>query len=301
MSKKICLFATYHSADDLPTDTQHYLRQLYFCGWEVHLALSGKTRISKNIQDFCHQYAITPHLRPNQGFDFGAWQDLIIKNITNHADYILLTNDSVFGPIYPLQPIFQKMFSRHVDVWGMIESYEINWHFQSWFLCFHHSVFFNPKIQELFSQPFQQMGKNEIIQQGELKLGKILQDIPEITRRAAWSSTQFRPFRNKKNINPMHLDWYTVLRSGNVPFIKKELIRNNHFGIFWLNYYRKLLEKNQFFKLAYIDAYLNNSINRPLTPYTVWWKRLKYLATTYDTKLAWSYFIKQGVACPVLP
>lgn len=297
MSNRICLFASYNSTDELPPDTKHFLRQLYLCGWETHLAISGKEKISKDIHDFCQKHSITPHSRPNQGLDFGAWQDLIIKNVTDHADYILLTNDSIFGPIYPLQPVFKKMFTKNLDIWGMVDSFEVNWHFQSWFLCFNHTTFFNPAIQDLFMQPFKQMDRQAIIQQGELKLGRILQSIPEIKCKAAWSPTKTRLFRNKKNVNPMHLDWYTILHSDNVPFIKKELIRDNHFGIFWLNYYRTLLKHNQFFKLNYIDTYLNDHINRPMIPHTVWWKRLKYLAITYDTKLAWTYFIKQGVSC----
>ncbi len=301
MTKNICLFASYLSGFNLLPDTQHYLKQLHLCGWEVHLILSGKTILSAELQNFCSQYTIIPHLRPNQGMDFGAWQDLILKKITDNADYILLTNDSIFGPIYPLQPIFKRISTLNLNLWGMIESYEINWHFQSWFLCFDHKSFNHPKIQNVFLQPFKNMDKPTIIQQGELKLGKVIQEIPNFNYKAAWSPKGFRPFRNKYQVNPMHIDWYSILKSGNVPFIKKELIRNNHFGIFWLNHYREYLKNNKFFPLSNIDKYLEIYVNNSLfKPYTVWWKRLKYLAITFDTKLAWKYFMKQGVSCPFL-
>lgn len=300
MLRKTCLFATYNQADDLSLDVQHYLRQLAVCKWDIHIAFSGKTTLSSTIRHFCHHYAITPHLRPNKGLDFGAWQDLINQGVTKNADYILLTNDSVFGPIYPLQPIFANMLTPAIDIWGMIESYEINWHFQSWFLCFNHTTFYHPEIKELFAQPFSEMSKSDIIQQGELKLGKIVQQIPNLKYRPSWTQTKWRPIRKNNPMNPMHLDWYSVLQSGKVPFIKKEVIRDNYLGIFWLNYYRHLLQDNSFFPLTYIDTYLQNYPNRPL-PHMRWWERFKYLLATYDTKLAWQYFFKQGVACPILP
>lgn len=300
MLKKICLFATYSQTHSLPLEVQHYLRQLSLCGWKIHLAFSGKTSISSETQQFCSQYAIIPHLRPNQGLDFGAWQDLMNQRVTQHADYILLTNDSIFGPIYPLQPIFKQMLTPDLDIWGMIESYEINWHLQSWFLCFNRTAFDHPEIQNLLSQPFSQMSKADIIHLGELKLGRILQQITNLKYQAAWTQTKWRPIRKSNPMNPMHLDWYTVLNSGKVPFIKKEVIRDNYLGIFWLNHYRNYLKNNTFFSLSYIDDYLQNFPNR-LQPHIPWWKRFEYLITTYDSKLAWKYFMKQGVSYSVLP
>lgn len=301
MPHNICLFAFYNPTNTLPLDVQHYLRQLTLCGWQVHLAISGHASLSPDIQDFCQEHAIIPHLRANQGLDFGAWQDLINQGVTENADHILLTNDSVFGPLYPLQPIFRNMMTPKTDIWGMVESFEVNWHLQSWFLCFNHTTFHHPKIQELFSQPFATMNKPDIIRKGELQLGKTLHLIPGLTYQCSGlSPTGFRPFRHRKQINPMHLDWYTLLQSGGVPFIKKELIRDNHFGIFWLNHYRQLLKENPYFPLSYIDHYLEDFPNRPL-PFTPWWKRIGYLFTSRDHKLAWKYFMKQGVSCPILP
>lgn len=295
MSRKICLFAHYASENFIPDDVKHYLKQLSCCGWDIHVAFSGKTQLSTDTQQFCDLYHITPHLRPNTGLDFGAWKDLLNKGMTQNADHILFANDSVFGPIYPLQPIFSKMLQPSIDVWGMIESSEINWHFQSWFLCFTQKALAHEKIQNLFQQDFHHMSKPEIIQQGELKLGRVLQSLPDLFCKAAWSMKKFRLLRREAQTNPMHIDWYSVLQSRQVPFIKKEVIRDNYYGIFWLNHYRKLLKENDFFPLNHVDAYLANFSTRPL-PVKPWWKRFIYLLTTYDTGLAWKYFMKQGVS-----
>ncbi|CAI3950699.1 Lipopolysaccharide biosynthesis protein (RgpF) [Commensalibacter communis] len=299
MSKKTCLFASYTRSTILPNDVKHYLKALYDCGWETHLALSGQTILSEDTEHFCKQHRITPHLRPNEGLDFGAWQALMQKNVTRDADHILLTNDSIFGPLYPMETIFSQRLNQPIDVWGMVETLEINWHFQSWFLCFTNQAFHHEKIQELFNLPFKDMPKPQIIQKGELGLGRILQQIPNFNYVGQWSKLKKYPLRDPRQTNPMHMDWYSVIASGQVPFIKKEVIRDNYFGLFWLNYYRTLLKDNTYFPLGYVDDYLRQFPNRPL-PVVPKWKRFLYLISTYDTKLAWKYFLKQGVACPII-
>ncbi|CAI3952592.1 rhamnan synthesis F family protein [Commensalibacter papalotli (ex Botero et al. 2024)] len=299
MPKKICLFAHYTQSNKLPFDVKHYLKALYHCGWETHLALSGQQILSSDTDDFCKNHHITPHLRSNTGLDFGAWQHLMHKGVAKNADYILLTNDSIFGPLYSMDAIFDKMLTPNIDIWGMVETLEINWHLQSWFLCFTNHAFHHPKIQTLLNLPFHQMSKPEIIQKGELGLGQIIQGIPEFRYAGQWSKLKKYPLRDPKQTNPMHLDWVSVITSGQVPFIKKEVIRDNYYGLFWLNYYRKLLKNNHYFPLEYIDEYLKQYPNRPL-PVVPKWKRFLYLASTYDTKIAWQYFLKQGISCPII-
>lgn len=299
MPKKICLFAHYTQSNILPKDVQHYLKALYDCGWETHLALSGQEILSLDTDNFCKQHNITPHLRPNEGLDFGAWQELIHKGVTHNADHILLTNDSVFGPLYPMDSIFAERLSQPIDVWGMAETLEVNWHLQSWFLCFTNKAFHHEKIQDLLNLPFKEMPKPEIIQKGELGLGRLLQQIPNFKCAGQWSKLQKYPFRDPRQTNPMHLDWHSVIASGKVPFIKKEVIRDNYYGLFWLNHYRQLLTNNTYFSLEYINEYLIHFPHRPL-PVVQKWKRFLYLFSTYDTKLAWLYFLKHGISCPII-
>ena len=51
--------------------------------------------------------------RKNEGADFGAWKWAIEQNIIpDDTDYLLLTNDSLYGPLFPLTPIMREMQSR---------------------------------------------------------------------------------------------------------------------------------------------------------------------------------------------
>lgn len=59
--------------------------------------------------------------RANVGFDFGAWQEVILQNTDLLKDYdeLLLTNNSIYGPIYPFDELFNTMEKEDCDFWGI--------------------------------------------------------------------------------------------------------------------------------------------------------------------------------------
>ena len=64
-------------------------------------------------------------IRPNDGFDCGAYkytleQYLGWENIDRY-DRLILMNDSVYGPLYSLQSVFDEMENRKYDFWGITE------------------------------------------------------------------------------------------------------------------------------------------------------------------------------------
>lgn len=64
-------------------------------------------------------------IRENKGFDCGAYKDTLENyigwNEVRKYDELILLNDSSYGPIYPLAPIFEKMDKRKLDFWGITE------------------------------------------------------------------------------------------------------------------------------------------------------------------------------------
>ena len=82
--------------------------------------------------------------RGNVGWDFGGWRDAIAAEDMGEWDEVLLTNSSVVGPLYPLEPIFAEMAKRreteHFDFWGLVLSRQIRTHLQSYFFVFDAAV-----------------------------------------------------------------------------------------------------------------------------------------------------------------
>lgn len=57
--------------------------------------------------------------------DVNRWRDVIVNKMDYedlyHLDSLLLINDSVMGPLYPLSNIFHDMGERKLDFWGITE------------------------------------------------------------------------------------------------------------------------------------------------------------------------------------
>jgi len=167
--------------------------------------------------------------RANEGNDFGAWSWAIKNNIIpDNTDYLLLTNDSLYGPIFPLTPILETMLSKpDIDFWGLTESYERSWHLQSYFLLFSKKVFLSDTFKKVFSQEFKGLSKLQIIKKGELQLSKLLSD-------AGFKGSAYIPYNQldpdfevSDLRNPTLFFWEQLIEKFHFPFIKKELILQN--------------------------------------------------------------------------
>ncbi|MBF0889155.1 MULTISPECIES: rhamnan synthesis F family protein [Gluconobacter] len=258
MPMRVCLFAYYNPNVRLAPHTRHLLSQIASCGFTIHIAASGLSDATAQLlrDDLANPAAPIPaavHPRPNTGLDFGAWQFLLSKGYADNATEILFTNDSVFGPLLPLRPIMNRMGEKKFQVWGMVRSEAVVSHLQSWFLCMTHDALHHPAIQRIFNQPFNDMTKDEIVLHGELGLGLAIK-AAGLSTGASWSST--RGLARLLAINPMHADWRTVLQSGNAPFIKTELLRDNPSGIASIHLWRAEIPDPTFFNPDWIAAYL---------------------------------------------
>lgn len=68
-------------------------------------------------------------VRENEGFDCGAYKETLENYLgwdkVRKYEEVILLNDSCYGPIYPLEPIFEQMDSRRLDFWGITEQIPI--------------------------------------------------------------------------------------------------------------------------------------------------------------------------------
>ena len=248
--RAVCLFAHFAADGKLSASVLHYLTQLRRCGLSVHVALSGMDRLSDDDRATLEAQSISAYPRPNRGLDFGAWQHLLRIGCARDADSILLVNDSVFGPVAELAPIVALMQECRHDVWGMVESHEVSWHLQSWFICLTAAALARPAITRVFEQDFASMSKAEIILHGEIGLGTAIR--AEGLNWGACLPDRRQGLRRLIAVNPMHFDWIRVLACGRVPFIKVELLRDNPARIPWLGAWPKMLQRYGNFPEAWI-------------------------------------------------
>lgn len=74
-------------------------------------------------------------VRANRGFELGALKDILpcVRQRLRTADELLLTNDSIIGPVRDLSPIFADMARRPCDFWAL-ENREAGVHGSSTYL-----------------------------------------------------------------------------------------------------------------------------------------------------------------------
>ena len=223
-ARAVCLFAHYDATGGVQPYVAYYLRALRCAGWQVHLARSDERPLAPGDRSLLEAAGAIVHLRPNAGLDFGAWQDLIRAGAADRADAILLANDSVLGPFVPLGPIRREMAG--FDVWGMVSSREGRRHLQSWFVSMTADAFGRDAVRRVFDQPFAAMTKEEIVLHGELGLSAAF-EAEQLDIGARYVDMfRLRP-AGLIPVNPTHFHWRRLLRSGEVPFLKLELLRDN--------------------------------------------------------------------------
>ncbi|MDG6094756.1 rhamnan synthesis F family protein [Acetobacter sp. AN02] len=224
ISSPICLFAAWCPDGFLPDHLTHYLSELKSCGFDIILALSGASSPVAQTEQFCRKNDIRLCPRPNAGMDFGAWSDLLRQGIPEDAPRVLLANDSVIGPLSPLEPLIRHMDRQDADIWGMAGSALLRPHLQSWFLSFRRDALERPAIRRVFTQNFATMTREEIIWHGELGLATAAR-VEGLKCIAAWNPSRLAD--RLMPVNPMHLQWEHLLRTRHTPFLKAELLRDN--------------------------------------------------------------------------
>ncbi len=274
----VCLFAQYDPAGRIAPHVLRYLAHLAECGFAVHVACSGTSRLTSDDETALRRIGATPHPRRNAGLDFGAWQDLLRAGCAEGAPEILLANDSVFGPFADLRPLLAAMRARHLDAWGMVASIEGVWHLQSWFVCLSARALASPPVQRVLTQPFAEMTKPEIILRGELGLGTALR-AAELACGAAFEEPGSKRLRRLARVNPMHLHWAWLLTSGRVPFVKVELLRDNPIGIPWARRWPAVIARASDYPPELIRRHIGRPTPLPPVP---WRTRLLYLLLTRD-------------------
>ncbi len=73
---------------------------------------------AKKLEPYCDKVLI----RKNIGFDFGGWKEAILDEgfeSLSEYDSMTLMNDTCFGPLQDMTPIYQNMESREIDFWGL--------------------------------------------------------------------------------------------------------------------------------------------------------------------------------------
>lgn len=224
--RRLCIFSHYHPRGRILPWLQRYLAEIQKAGFDVRLVTTAQT---PDAEDCARLQAngISVYRRENKGYDFGSWQWAMRDAVSVHeVDWLLLANDSVFGPLYDLAPIMKAQLESDLDFWGITDSYQLAWHLQSHFICFRGDVVRSDAFRDCFAQDFSSKSKWSVINDGEIFLSQSL-------AHAGFRGRAVYPFdlidaENPAGIcNPSQFHWELLIKTFRCPFIKRDLILRN--------------------------------------------------------------------------
>ena len=121
MAKRLGIFL-FFDADGIADDyVVHLLRSIRPCLSRLLVVANGKLLDGSRAK--LEPLADELLVRPNEGFDTGAWQEALFRHVgeRHFAEYdeLVLFNDSFFAPFRPFEDIFRDMEDDGADFWGL--------------------------------------------------------------------------------------------------------------------------------------------------------------------------------------
>ena len=170
--KRACIFAHYDPRNSIDEYIYYYLSELLSVVEKIIFVTVSD--IGTNDIEKLMQLGIEIIKRENIGYDFYSYK-IGFENIESKKyDELIICNDSVFGPMYPLQNIFNEMERVKCDFWGITDSKIMSYHLQSYFIVFRRKILVSSELKRFFSEVTVLNSKDDIIKEYEVGLSKRL-------------------------------------------------------------------------------------------------------------------------------
>lgn len=220
MTKRIIFFAGFDANNTLQAHVKNYIESLslhgdvyFFC--DNPLPAQEREKLD-GIATIC---GAERHHR----YDFGSWANIsqsIGWDIINQYDELIITNDSVYGPIHDLDAVFQTMERRPCDFWGLTSSSEIQFHIQSYFVAFRSTVLRNLNFQKFWNKIEVESDYFNIVEKYEIGLTQMLLS-------EGFQCESYIENRIQENLTRFPL---SLIRDHHFPFIKVKCFTDPYIG-----------------------------------------------------------------------
>ena len=186
--------------------------------------------------------SITTHIihEPHGEYDFGSHKRSLqyAKNqrILSSYDWVILANDSCYGPFTSLQPVLKKMESKELDFWGFTQNtIDTEAHIQSYFVALKKTVVESEAfINHLHSVKREEVRKNVVLKY-EHGLTKSLVN-------ASFSYQCYFPETESSFLHDPAKNWDLMIENG-FPFLKRTLFTRNPYKLRNLGSYPEVIGK----------------------------------------------------------
>ena len=230
----VCIFSHFDEHGIIDDYVVYYIKRLsqLFDIIFVSTAENLNDKQTAKIEKYCMHLIV----KRNYGYDFGAWKSGYDR-IDNLSDYkkLLLANDSVYGPFYDLSELINSMDTKDYDVYSVTDNYQVKYHLQSYFILYNKSVFNSTVFTDFWKNQKIYSSKQDLIYECEISFTKKLIN-------AGFKIGAYYSSRNRTFLNIMHYYWKDLLENKRIPFIKRELLRDNPVNID-ISGYKEIIKK----------------------------------------------------------
>lgn len=175
--KKVCIFAHYDANKKIADYVVHWSKSLL--DWDCGIIfISSCEALSQEEINKVKPYVSKIIVRPNHGYDFGSYCVGVYEaKKYDHMDYIVLINDSMFGPFYSLNRLHETLLDEGHDFFAILDApfdHNQKLHGVSCFLIFKKYVFKSSVFNDFFQNMIFLNDRNRVIYDQEIELSKVL-------------------------------------------------------------------------------------------------------------------------------
>lgn len=219
-SKRLFLFAAYDKDGIIDDTLVYYLDVLSKLG-DIILTMDCDVKdVSKlkTIKNLLH-FETTRH----EEYDFGSYKRNYMwafdKKILDNYDWVYFVNDSVYGPLFDMEPCLKELESRDADLIGMVDFFDkyTPKHIQSWFLGVSKKIATSKMLYDFMQNIRKRKNKLEIIYKYEIGLSRM------ILQNGFKMFTLFS--QNGYESHPLYDNPKLILENF-IPFVKKQGLKN---------------------------------------------------------------------------
>ena len=169
---RIALYVHYSASGRVSEMVRYQLQQLGQLGFAIVFITMAHNMPEDDWQAVRSLCALAVQ-RENVGLDFGAWHDLMpeVRRRWPHPVEMMLANDSVLGPIYPLAPLIQVMRAGGDGLFGLTESLQGGPHLQSYLILARGSAVIED-LMTFLQTLYVSHSKWLVVQIGEIRLAR---------------------------------------------------------------------------------------------------------------------------------
>lgn len=280
--KRLLLYVHFNKHEGLSSHVEYQLRQMRSL-FSTVVFISNSPFPADKQADLVEKGLITGFIqRKNEGFDFAAWRDgmnFVGFDQLEQYDSVTLMNDTCFGPLWDMQPIYERFEQDEtVDFWGMT-NFRANWqfkeHIQSYYLSFSKEVVLSEAFRNFWMKVENFTKVQDVIDRYETQVTTSLLDA------GFRYQTVFNTVEEDLG-NMLHPDFSyynpTAILKHRVPFIKvKTIDANQHITPYILDE----IERKSDYPVDLIVSHMSQ-INYPDFPYLLGRKYLVPSSAVYD-------------------